>query len=230
VRYAIIAVLLFAVTISAAVAAPSYWLATKSSYVGPIAGTTFYDGPVVQGSATFPLGKSPFYAGTWMSASLEDSNENSGDEVDVFAGWSGKIGAKSLDLGLNYYDMGPIRSCRGDFLAAYTNLSGESGFGKYNIHVEFDASTERSKCPSGLLCQAELYPKALQVGKVSTGVVVAGHPKAFGVPAEWPSFAALDIKVPVAKDAFISVWAQKATGISNGMAEDVIVCGLNWAK
>lgn len=230
-RNVLVVVALFLLA-SAAEAASSIWLATKSGYVGGIAGTVFHEGPVVQGSVTVPIGgdKSPFYGGTWFSASLEERDENLGDEIDFYAGWCSSVGGgKKLDVGLNYYDMMPVRSCKGDFLSAYANYSGCSKLGAWNIHVEYDMSTERSSCPSGLLLQTEFWPKSLQRGKTTIGLVIAGHPEAFGVPAEPISFVALDAKVPMKDGFYMSVWAQKATGIEGGMAEDAVVFGLNWS-
>lgn len=219
----VLVALVILVTSSVAMAEVSGEIALKNNYIGCDSGATFYPGRVVQGCIDVSLPANA-YAGVWGSLPIDDVGENNGGkELDLYVGKEFSANKLSFDLGVCWYNIAPIRRISGDFVAVYTNLGYDckvAGF-KPALHVEHDFTTDGS--PTGTLVHLSF---ARQIGKVDLSLHLGGHPNSFGIPAEWPSFAAIQAVTQTGSNTFIGLRLQKATGISDGLTENTAT--LSW--
>ena len=203
----IVFVLVIALIVISAAQAADYSIALRSNYVGSVSGIAFHEGPVVQGCATYPIGTG--YAGIWFSAA--SGQEDGADEIDFFAGKS----FGTIDCGVYYYALEPIKRSDGDIVAPYINWNPVvKGSLKPFLHIENDFSMEGLK--GGFMYSGGVKTA---IGKTSIMLSLGGHPKAFGVPAEPVAFVAIEGSILVG-GVDVSLRLQKATGNSGGFAED----------
>jgi hypothetical protein len=135
---------------------------TKSQYLGSFVADIFYDGWVQQTSMTlsFPGVKNSVVKGlslnVWNSAAPNNRPFGSGfaSELDLSAGWSGKIRGINLNVGVTYLDVYPLVMLpRGDVVNASITLSKTMKAGKqltvepYLFNVV--AGPVRGKVPNG---------------------------------------------------------------------------------
>lgn len=201
------AMVLFLAVVSVSVRAADYSIALKSNYVGSISGSILHDGPVLQGSATFPLKSA--YVGIWFS--MAGGDEDDADEIDLYFGKS----FGTINCGAYYYALKPVAAADGDYIAPYIDWTPKvRGAIKPFLHVEDDFSTKglSSGCLYGFGAKGT-------IGKVGLKLSMGGHLKAFGVSAEPIEFMAITGSMPV-RGVDLSLKLQKKCGRSDGFAKD----------
>lgn len=111
-----------------------------SSYVFAETGERLWNKPVLQSEITaeFPLG---FYATIWHSTGFDSHfNEDGGDELDYYVGWSGELVHLELEAGAAYFDAVDLFHASGDTVYLYAQVGKTFGaftpFVKGNFYLQ----------------------------------------------------------------------------------------------
>jgi uncharacterized protein (TIGR02001 family) len=120
---------------SAAYAGASANVGVASNYIWRGA-TQTNDNAAISGGLDYDFGNG-FSAGTWTS-NLSDGN---GYELDLYAGYSGKIGASDLGVTLTNYRYPTIDD------ADFTELGASLGFGAATVGVAYTIDSDDNKTP-----------------------------------------------------------------------------------
>lgn len=91
-----------------------------SDYVGVLSGAEFYDGFVVQPSATISH-KSGLYFCPWLSNSPSEGihSKEGGNELDLYLGYAREFGSVSIDAYYGFYDIGTLGNWKGGDVHAF---------------------------------------------------------------------------------------------------------------
>lgn len=169
--------------------------------------------------------ESGFYAGTWAS------NVSGGEEVDLYAGFSGTAGDMGYDVGVIYYAY-PSANPDADFTELYGSLS----FGPVTAGVNYTVAGDTSDTAAGneTFIQGDIYYYVSAATDLSDGWSVGGTVGYYdyeddGVAATDTSYTHAQIDVgKSAGDMGDFTFSLSKAGIESG-DEDPIVF-VSWAK